>query len=456
MLARFSKLHIIFTLIPVLAFGQVNSFLSTKGVGGQMNDLGPRFNALGYSSVAIQDSLNVGLNPANYANFSHSGIEMNLNHQQSLQQINSLSRIENGTWMPTMRYAIPIYRGQSGLAFGMSTKYSSRYDFQDSSLLLNGEEMVNRWRGTGELNNVFVGVGINLMPKNKVKSLALGANINYLYGKSFDNEVSYVLNRRISDNTSMLDYSHYSNTFMSGSNYNLGLSFSNDFIKGDTIYRFTTAMTFQPAYTLNTQSDIFDETGFYDLNKLIITDKDQYGAFVAPYSIVNQELDKAGIINMPSKAVFGLSLAKVNNGKIMNFSEWLIAFEASFTQYSALTIDGQNEGFADQYRVSGGFEYRPKKIGFKKPITYRIGALVEQDYFVAEDDVYYHAAGSVGAGFPLAKAKNSFRQNFSKINIALTLGRRDNFNIANIRETYGNFLLGLTISNKWFERRKFK
>ena len=35
---------------------------------------------------------------------------------------------------------------------------------------------------------------------------------------------------------------------MSGSNYNLGLSFSNDFIKGDTIYRFTTAMTFQPAH----------------------------------------------------------------------------------------------------------------------------------------------------------------------------------------------------------------
>ena len=66
--------------------------------------------------------------------------------------------------------------------------------------------MERKWLIDGEeqgLNNVFVGVGVNLMPKNKVKSLALGANINYLYGKSFDNEVSYVLNRRISGLTYM-------------------------------------------------------------------------------------------------------------------------------------------------------------------------------------------------------------------------------------------------------------
>ena len=39
---------------------------------------------------------------------------------------------------------------------------------------------------------------------------------------------------------------------------------------------------------------------------------------------------------------------------------------------------------------------------------------------------------------------------------ALTLGRRDNLNIDHITETYVNAGLGLTISNKWFVRRKFK
>ena len=79
-----------------------------------------------------------------------------------------------------------------------------------------------------------------------------------------------------------------------------------------------------------------------------------------------------------------------------------------------------------------------------------------QFVYYNDGNVYYHIGGTLGAGFPLAKSKSSFRQNFSKINVALTLGRRDNLNIDHITETYVNAGLGLTISNKWFVRRKFK
>jgi hypothetical protein len=159
---------------------------------------------------------------------------------------------------------------------------------------------------------------------------------------------------------------------------------------------------------------------------------------------------------MPSTVKVGLSLAKRNTEKIMNFSEWMIAVEARMTEYSIMSINGENQNFADLYRVSGGIEYKPKSKGLRQPIAYRIGGFIEQNNFVNDGDVYYHIGGTLGAGFPLAKSKSSFRQNFSKINVALTLGTRDNLNIDHITESYVNAGLGLTISNKWFVRRKFK
>ena len=458
MSAKLSRLFILVNLFPLILLGQVNSFLSTNGLGQELNDLSFRFQALGNTSIAITDSFNVGANPANYSNFSLSGIETGLIHQQNLQQIGSAARLENATWMPNMRYTIPIKRGVVGMSFGMSAKHSSRYDFQDSSIVLNEERMVNRWRGGGELNEIYIGLGWQLMPNNEKTKLALGANLKYNYGRNEEYIFAYVLDRSVIDTISMLDYGHLSTSYITGSAIDLGASYSTMWEKGDTAFYFNGAMTFQPQYALNTVSNIFNETGFYHQsnNQISTLIDSRDGSIVVPYNIVSSDVDAAGEIIMPSTVKVGLSLAKRNTEKIMNFSEWMIAIEARMTEYSIMSINDENQNFADLYRVSGGIEYKPKSKGLRQPIAYRIGGFIEQNNFVNDGNVYYHIGGTLGAGFPLAKSKSSFRQNFSKINVALTLGRRDNLNIDHITETYVNAGLGLTISNKWFVRRKFK
>lgn len=371
--------------------------------------------AMGGLSV-FPDSIHLNLqNPAHLASlklttFSIGGTYANTKSKTETQ--------EGKARRTTLDYlAVGVPTGKLSFGFGLIPYSSVGYKIQ--SVSEDDVPIYSRYSGIGGVNKVFFGAGYKL-----TKKINIGADVQYNFGTvettnlRYQNEIQYGTRE---------------------SNASIIKGFNVDF-----------GATYQTK--LNKKLSFFSSLGFTPESKVELSntrsvDIIQFISTGGISIIETEDVDVANtIIKLPSKFSFGSGLGEVK--------KWLVGAEVTLLNTSVMSNrfdDINGASFENSVRYSFGGYFIPNYNSYSnyfKKITYRAGLRYENTGLVIQDKSITDFAANVGFGLPLSGI-------FSKINIGLEMGKRGTKYYNLVEENYFNISVGLSLTDRWFVKRKF-
>lgn len=384
--------------------------------------------SMGSISV-FPDSIHLNIqNPAHLASLKLTSFAIGGTYANTKSASESQEAKARRTSLDYMAIAIPV--GKVGIGFGL-IPYSSlgykiskvTYDI-DRSVTPNDttRSVYSKYNGIGGVNKVFVGFGYQL-----TKKLNIGADIQYNFGTIETSSLEY--------QTDLQYGSRENNTSdVRGVNFDLGLTYQT---KISSKHSFFSSLSYTPQSKLtlgNTRNieivELLSSSAVTVLERQNIPVKDTN-------------------ITLPSKLTVGTGFGQVK--------KWLVGGEVSFIQNSVMSnrfndIDlSGNTSFENSVRYSLGGFFIPNYNSYSsylKKIVYRAGLRYENTGLVILNKSITDFAGNIGLGMPLSGT-------FTNINIGLEIGKRGTKYYNLVEENYVNLSVGLSLSDKWFVKRKF-
>jgi len=379
------------------------------------------------------DSIHINLqNPAQLASLKL----INLNLGGTYLNTSSKSEIQTEkarrTAIDYLAVGIPV--GKLGIGFGLIPYSSVGYKIEktdytiDTSVTPNDttESKYSKYNGIGGVNKVFLGFAYQL-----TKKVNIGVDVQYNFGKIKTTSLHYeggVQLSTLEDNASDLH----------GVNFDLGLTYQTKLNKK---LAFFSSLTLTPEATLLIN------------NSRTISTYNTLNGDVPEKLDVAVEDTKA---KLPAKIAFGSGFGEVK--------KWLIGGEITYLNTSVTSnrfndIYGPTNAnntrytasYKDAMRYTIGGYFIPNYNSYSsylKKITYRAGLRYENTGLVLQGKSIDDAAVNVGLGLPLTGG-------FSNINIGLEVGKRGTKYYNLVEENYVNLSIGLSLSDRWFVKRKY-
>ena len=112
--------------------------------------------------------------------------------------------------------------------------------------------------------------------------------------------------------------------------------------------------------------------------------------------------------------------------------------------------DNQKKNYKNLFQISTGIEIIPDAEdvnSYFKRVTYRGGILYKRHPYLVNGEETNSVATTLGISLPIGS--------ISRINLGFELGKRGNLSKNLAKENYLRFIIGSTINNIWFIKRKF-
>lgn len=155
------------------------------------------------------------------------------------------------------------------------------------------------------------------------------------------------------------------------------------------------------------------------------------------------ENDLSGSMKVPEQYQVGASL------------EWPLKMVLS-VDYSHQTwskyrsFENSSDNLNDVNRIHVGLEYLPRftSLNYFDLVRYRIGFTYGTTPYTINKTNINDASVSLGFTFPMGRGYSNF------LSVALVGGQRGTTSSSAVRERYGRVVLGITLLEKWFQKRK--
>ena len=411
-----------FLLFSLISFAQqaTSSPYSFYGIGDVKFKGTAENRAMGGLTI-FSDSIHLNFqNPASYTNLKLTTFSLGGTYLTTKLTTNSQSEKARRTAMDYLAVGLPF--GKFGVGFGLMPYSSVGYNIESRTLATTAPvapEEIRRYNGSGGLNKVFAGVGYSFSPK-----LSVGLDFSYNFGK----------------------IETYSLRFVDGLQYGSREKNLSD-ISGAT---FTAGATYKTK--INNKLSGFGSLTFSPETKLRSTNERniatiQYSSSGA--EILVDPLDVAvdnTTIKMPSKVALGFGIGQ--NKK------WMLGTEVTFQQSSGMGNrfnDITNVKFENAIKYNIGGYYIPNYTSFSKyfeKITYRAGLRYENTGLIINNKSINDLGVTAGFGLPIIGV-------FSNINIGVEYGKRGTTSANLVQENYTNITIGLSLNDKWFQKKRF-
>ncbi len=364
------------------------------------------------------DSIHISLrNPAAYSKLRLTTYTVGLSHTELRLKDFSQEQNTSFTNLDYLSIGFPIAKNL-GLGFGLMPFSSVGYNLTDE---IEGDPTItNAFAGEGGLNRIYLSLGYEI-----IKNLSVGATVNFNFGtleyqriQSVENVQFGTLDRRESR--------------INGYDFNYSLNYTPTIKDKYTLY--TSVM-------VNTQGNLVSENS------------ERIGSFSLvngqEIEVIDVDLDAVNLRNtelkIPTRTTLGLGFGE--NKK------WFLGGEYSFQQFSDfrndfLGIENVNYKDASSFAFGGYFvpEYTSLSSYFKR-ITYRAGIRYDVTGIEVNNKEINDFGITFGLGLPLGNS-------FSNLNLGFELGRRGTTDQNLIEESYLKFNVGLSLNDRWFEKRK--
>ena len=411
---------IIFLAGSPFIFAQSNTS-SPYSIGG-LGEIAFKGNAINRHMVGldiVSDSLHANINnPASLGDLKLVTYSLGLNYKSTKLSSSASNESVTSASINYLVVAIPTKKFTFG--FGILPATSVGYRLQS---VIEGDDInnvVNRNEGYGGLNQTFLSIGFKVL-----EFLNFGVSANYNFG-------------RITNESSRQEQNIDFGTFFTKTSSQVGFN-----------YRFATQLKIPLTSKVR-----LDAMAYYvPNNSLTATNESVYFT----RSVTTQDLgdfenvDLAAInldettISLGNQYSFGLGITKEK--------KWFVGGQYSqrnSADYVNNFISLDNITYANGSRLSFGGFYLPDYssiTSYWKRIVYRAGMRFEDTGVLFNNQPLKETGISFGVSLPMA--------GFSNANIGLEFGKRGSQDNGLIQESYWNLIVGLSLNDIWFIKRKF-
>jgi long-subunit fatty acid transport protein len=162
-----------------------------------------------------------------------------------------------------------------------------------------------------------------------------------------------------------------------------------------------------------------------------------------PRDTITKVNDVHGKILIPLMTGLGFSFEKTDR--------WVAGADFKWQNWKAFKAFGLGDSLVNSYQISAGAEFLPDPnnyYNYLKRIRYRIGLSYSNSYLDLRNVNLDEYSASVGLALPL-------RGNKTALNFGLQIGSRGTTNSSLIQESYFKFIVGFSIYERWFLKRKY-
>ena len=377
--------------------------------------------SMGSISV-LPDSIHINIqNPAQLACLKLTGLALGGTYANTKSKTETQEAKARRTSLDYMVVGIPV--GKVGIGFGLIPYSSVGYKIGRTAYVTNNNNdtirsIISRYNGIGGVNKVFLGFGYRL-----TKNINIGGDLQYNFGTIETKSLQYQTD---------LQYGSRENNVsdLRGVNFDLGITYQK---KVNSKYSFFSSLAYTPEAVLTSGNT-------RNIEIVLVT-----SSSVRP--VETQNIGVADTkIKLPSKLSFGSGFGQVK--------KWLVGGEITFIQTSVMSnrfTDINGATFENSVRYSLGGFFIPNYNSYSsyyKRMVYRGGLRYENTGLVIQDKSITDFAANIGLGMPLGGT-------FTNINIGLEIGKRGTKYYNLVEENYINISVGLSLSDKWFVKRKF-
>lgn len=315
---------------------------------------------------------------------------------------------------------------QWGVSFGLKPVTRINYRISEDKRLANIDTVRYIYEGNGGISQANISTGI------RIKNFSFGISTGYSFGsKDYSTKLQFL-------NDTVVYYSSNAGTLT---------QFGGIFFTVGTQYRIPTKKGYLQlgAYANLTQNlsakrDSIDETFAYDFNGGTYTiDTVAYAAAIP------------GKIKVP---------ASYSLGFVYSNSHWLVGADLDIANWSAYRYYKEKDpSVKNNWTFRMGAQYFPQKGRIIKSywdvVKYRAGLYLGPDYINLSKKRNEYGL-SFGAGLPLTNSQRmEYGGEFVTLNAGLELGLRGDKDTRSFRENMARFSIGVSMGQRWFQKRKY-
>ncbi len=212
-----------------------------------------------------------------------------------------------------------------------------------------------------------------------------------------------------------------------------------------TEYSISVGATANLSQTLNGKQDILRTTGIYNTTNALNID--------TAYSEANIN----GKIKLPTTYSAGIAFHKKEINARTIYDQWVVGLEFSSSAWKdAYQFYGQKDVLSNSWMLRLGGQYCPNPTNYENywsTVVYRVGFFNGKDYANIDNNGLKVSGVTIGMGLPIRKYR-SYDYQFTLINLAMQFGQRGT-KVNNFSESFVQFTLGYSLSDVWFNKRKY-
>ncbi|MGO4920102.1 hypothetical protein [Maribacter spongiicola] len=306
-----------------------------------------------------------------------------------------------------------------GMGFGIMPYSSVGYNFVEERTNTSGS-LTNVYNGTGGLNRAFYSIGYEI-----IQDLSIGVTVNFNFGTLESERLQQV------EDIQFGTFDRRSSR-VNGFDFNYALNYS-PLIKGK--------QRLHSSIRVNTQGNLVSENdrqigSFSVANGVTI---EEVEVNLAAQNLSNTEL------KIPTTTTLGLGYGEDY--------KWFVGAEYSFQQMSSFEnsfLGAESVTYEDASSIAFGAFITPDYDSFSsylKRVTYRAGLRLDKTGMLVNDVDINNFGITFGLGLPLGRS-------FSNLNLGFEFGKKGTTRANLIEESYFKLNVGLSLNDRWFQKRK--
>ena len=454
----------IIRLIPIICSmgfvqsvtAQINSPFSRYGLGNEIQiSQNATSQAMGGFTAAYTASMNGSFgqsinfnNPASFGTIYMTTFDLGVNFTNTKLKQESTNKQEKSNYLiPNyLVIGVPLSKEKKmGMAFGLRPLTQVNYSINELKLVSStGDTLYNNYVGTGGLNQVFLGLG------KSWKNISVGFSTGVNFGrKKIQNIKSLNYN---SDSTYLYQTMASTNTVYGGVFLNLGI-LGETTLKSKTHAKTTDKTEYSLSYgatatldqNMSAKQDVLRTTGIFTSTTENAIDTAYYG----------KELP--GKIKMPALITTGIALHKKEISNRGTYDQWVIGIQYDKSAWKDKYSNyGTTDPLSNAWMMRVGVQFCPNPFDYENyfsTVTYRAGYYTGKDYINFDNKGLTVSAFTLGMGLPIRKYR-SYDYQFTVLNLALQMGQRGS-SVNDFKESFIQFTLGYSLSDIWFNKRKY-
>lgn len=406
------------TLIGGVAQAQtINSPYSNYGLGEISFDGLTHNYGSGEAGIAMPSHWHINLqNPSLLINNNLSSFQVGLMGDVRNYQSEDESADEVAVSLRFLAMSYPIVKGRWTVGIALTPFSSAKYNTFSSDTLRDGLVNISRFSGEGGLSQFVWANGFRVY-----KSLALGVKATYVFGLIERRSELYLTGDDVTPSSSVayLNATAYSDFLFSlSASYKLKLS-DRRFLNFGAVYDFSQEVSGEQDIQLQRLGTVGQPIGGH-----VLAD------------------DESVSYTLPISYGAGVSYESLNKLKV--------GFDFTYKNWQDLNNAQESVGLRNTYKIAAGAAWTPdiqSVNSYLKRVTYRLGFNVNQSPYLVNNTEINDFGINFGASFPVS--------GYSSMDAAFKFGQRGTISDNLIKENYFQVIIGATINDQWFIKRRY-